>query len=96
MLFSVSPEMYRQTATRLCDGIGGSDYFSGSVAFTYESFDCRMMVSVIVYRRTEHAAEGETFPVADLVPVWWEFHTVGPEGEVLNDFSFSELKSYIV
>ncbi len=96
MYFSVSPEMYREAASRLCDGIGGSDYFSGSVAFTHLSVDCRLTASVIVYRRTEQTPEGTSRPIRDLVPVWWEFHTVGPEGEQLNDFSFTELKSYIV
>ena len=86
MCFSVSPELYREAAVRLCDGI----------AFTYSNVDCRLTASLIVYRRTERAPEGVSHPIADLVPVWWEFHTVGPDGELLNDFSFAELKSYAV
>ena len=96
MWFSVSPELYREAAVRLCDGIGCSDYFSGAIAFTYSNVDCRLTASLIVYRRTERAPEGVSHPIADLVPVWWEFHTVGPDGELLNDFSFAELKSYAV
>ncbi len=39
--------------------------------------------------------EGDEERIADLVPVWWEFHTVAPEGEVLNDFSFNVLRDYV-
>ena len=28
--------------------------------------------------------------------VWWEFHTVGDEGECLNDFSFAEMTRYLL
>lgn len=31
-------------------------------------------------------------PIVDLVPVWWEFHTMDTVGEVLNDFSFNRMK----
>lgn len=96
MFFSVSPELYREAASRLSDGIGGSDYFSGSVAFIFEAVDCRLTASVIVYRHTEAAPEGISRPITELVPVWWEFHTVTSEGEVLNDFSFGTMKSYLV
>lgn len=95
MFFSVSPELYREAASRLCDGIGGSDYFSGSVAFTFETVDCRLTASVIVCRRTDVAPDGISHPITGLVPVWWEFHTVTYEGEVLNDFSFGTMESYL-
>lgn len=41
------------------------------------------------------AAEGDAEPVSDLVPVWWEFHTFSAEGEMLNDFDFSEMKRFV-
>ena len=53
------------------------------------------MASVIVYRRVERLPEGDRDVIADLVPVWWEFHTADDGGEVLNDFSFSELRAYL-
>lgn len=38
--------------------------------------------------------EGESEVLSDMVPVWWEFRTVTEEGEVINDFSFGELRKY--
>ena len=40
-------------------------------------------------------AIGDRDAIADLVPVWWEFHTVGSDGEALNDFSFSEVRALL-
>jgi hypothetical protein len=30
-----------------------------------------------------------------MVPVWWEFHTFVNGEEVLNNFSFNEMREYI-
>lgn len=95
-MYSVSPELYHQAAHRLSAAIGCENYFSGSVAFLFGDTECRLTVSVIVYRRRLSLPEGVTDSVCDLVPVWWEFHTTTEEGEVPNDFSFTELKGYIL
>jgi hypothetical protein len=73
-----------------------------------------LTLTAIVYRRTERLPEGTRRPIADIVPVWWEFSTViedilddsddapddAPdrrhEGQCLNDFSFAELKTYLI
>lgn len=91
MIYSVSSELYRLTAEHLAGAIGAGSYFSGSVAFESAGVACRLVASVIVYRRRESRPEGETEAIADLVPVWWEFHTAIGE-EVPNDFSFTQLR----
>ncbi len=95
MIYSVSSELYLEVAARLAEAIGGGSYFSGSLAFPFGGTECRLTASVIVYRRVERLPEGDRDAIADLVPVWWEFHTAGDGGEVLNDFSFSELRTYL-
>ena len=57
--------------------------------------ECRLTASVIVCRRRESLPEGDVDAVADLVPVWWEFHTAFDGVEQLNDFSFEELGAWI-
>ncbi|WP_273372239.1 hypothetical protein [Alistipes megaguti] len=93
MMYSVSTELYEEVVTRLVEAIGGGSYFSGSLTFDREGIECRLTASVIVYRRRESYPEGDRDAIADLVPVWWEFHTTGPEGEMLNDFTFSEVRA---
>lgn len=59
-------------------------------------FYSTLTVSAIVYRDSVQMPEGAREVVADMVPVWWEFTTVLPEGgQVLNDFSFGELRRFI-
>ena len=93
MIYSVSTELYLEVAARLAEAIGGGSYFSGSLSFAFGDTECRLTASVIVYRRVERLPEGDRDVIADLVPVWGEFHSAGEGGEVLNDFSFSDLRA---
>ena len=93
MMYSVSTELYLEVASRLRDAIGDGSYFSGTLTFDFGGVGCRLTASVIVYRNQTRYPEGDRDEIADLVPVWWEFHTSDDGGEFLNDFSFSELRS---
>ncbi len=94
-MYPITPELYRQTAERLLDTIGDSNYFSGSLRFTAGEAECRLTASILVYRTLCRLPEGEGEVVTDLVPVWWEFHTEIDGCERLNDFSFSELRQLV-
>ena len=95
MSYSVPSELYREVALRLSEAIGSGGYFSGTLAFAWGEAECRLTASVIVYRRRERLPEGDRDAIADLVPVWWEFHTVRSDGDALNDFSFSEVRALL-
>lgn len=95
-MYTLSPELYRETAVRLADAIDGENYFSGSLSFRFGDAECRLTASVIVYRRRESLPEGILTPISDLVPVWWEFHTTIDGEERLNDFDFGAFKFYII
>lgn len=91
MSYSVSPSLYREVAGRLHDAIDGRDYFSGTVALLHDGVECRLTLSVLVYRRRDRLPEGDCYPARRLVPVWWEFHTTWEGVERLNDFDFTQL-----
>lgn len=93
MMYSVSSELYLEAAARLKDAVGGSNYFSGTLAFPFGDAACRLTGSVIVYRQVESLPEGDRERIVDLVPVWWEFRTSIDGQEFLNDFSFGELRT---
>ena len=93
MMYSVSTELYLEVASRLRDAIGDGSYFSGTLTFDFGGVACRLTVSVIVCRERVRYPEGDRDEISDLVPVWWEFHTTGPEGEMPNDFTFSEVRA---
>ncbi len=95
MFFEVPLELYDEIRARLTEAIGDENYFSGTLTFPFEGIFCRLQTSVIVYRRTERLPEGTFSVITDLVPVWWEFHTESDDaGEMLNDFSFDELRRF--
>ena len=94
-MYLVSPELYREASDRLLDAVGSKTYFSGSVAFPFVGTECRLTVSVIVYRERIVLPEGVAEAITDLVPVWWEFHTWAESDEMVNDFSFSDLRCFV-
>ncbi|MDE7304293.1 MAG: hypothetical protein K2N04_00025 [Alistipes sp.] len=94
-MYSVSSELYGQVAASLAEAIGAKSYFSGSVEASADGAEWRLTASVIVYRRRVSLPEGEFDTIADLVPVWWEFHSFVSGVEQINDFSFATLRETI-
>lgn len=95
-MYIVSTRLYEEIAARLLVAIGRDGYFSGSVAFAFEETDCKLTASLVICRRTEELPEGRVERISDVVPVWWEFSTVCEGTEVLNDFSFRDLKEFLL
>jgi len=95
-MFQVTSSLYRELADRLADAIGAKNYFSGTVRCEAGAFGCRLTVTLIIYRAEDALPEGSVSRVVDLVPVWWEFHVDAIDGERNSDFSFRELKTYLV
>ena len=93
-MFCVTPEIYGRAAEIIADRLGQTDYLSEDFEFEADGVLCRLLFSAVVYRKRLYVPEGEFDVLSDLVPVWWEFHTFDAEGEMLNDFSFNELRQY--
>ena len=93
-MYDVSSVIYGKVAEMIIERVGRSDYLSERLEFEVDGIQCRFLFSAIAYRRRLYLPEGECDWLSDLVPVWWEFHTFDCEGEVLNDFSFNELRQY--
>ncbi len=86
MTYPIIQHLYETTAEKLLCAIGNRDFYSGCITFEYGSKLCRLIATLILYRQP-----------ADVVPVWWEFHTEDEHGgECANDFSFSELKPFLL
>ena len=94
-MYDVLPELYREVANKIIEHVGRRGYYSGALDFEWESVECRMVLSAVIYRRTEQYPEGKRSVVADMVPVWWEFHTFVNGEEVLNNFSIYEMRDYM-
>jgi hypothetical protein len=98
-MIEITTNTHRHLAARLREEIAHGEWFNGSVEIAVEDpadIVGRLTLTAIIYRRTETLPEGPRRPISDVVPVWWEFSTVGPEGPMPNDFSFDELKPYLI
>ena len=95
-MYEISSQIYEKTAQKLCNLVGGNGYFSGTLEFAHEDIECRMVASLIIYRKKVEMPEGLFDVIDDIVPVWWEFHTVIDGEELINDFDFARLKEYIL
>lgn len=96
-MYQITPKLYNDVAQRLCDAIDGENYYSGSITFSTDEIDYRLTLSVIIYRNCDSYLDADELnSIADLVPVWWEFHSYDTTGEIINDFCFKELKAYII
>ena len=87
--------MYLDILARLTEKIGLSNYFSDSIHFSVSDLDCRLTAAIIVYRNDISYPEGTNDEITDLIPVWWEFHTMKNGNELPNNFQFSTLKKYL-
>lgn len=94
-MYAISSNLYLELATRLVENAGQSGYYSDTFEFEYGDLFCSMTLSVVVYHQSQPDEGYSLCAVTDMIPVWWEFHTFVDGDEVLNDFSFNELREYI-
>lgn len=95
-MYEISSKLYLEIADRLMAEIGSKEYFSGAILCTHGDIECKLLCSLFV-ERSRHTEPDENYPaIVDIIPVWWEFSTVEGSVELLNDFSFSELKALIL
>jgi hypothetical protein len=95
-MIEIPIEIYHRMAECLRTRIAAAEWFNGTVEIEAETFDVRLILTAIVYRRTESLPEGVIRPISDVVPVWWECVCTCEGGVVPNDFSFNELKPYLI
>ncbi len=93
-MYTVSSEIYDHVAAALVDAIADRSFFSGSVSTCCDEVYMRLTATLVVYRST--GAGEDRGGIADVVPVWWEFHTLCGSEEILNDFSFATLREHIM
>ena len=94
-MYNVLPELYREVATEIIERVGHRGYYSGTFDMAWGSVECHVVLSAVIYRSEEQYPEGVVSRVSDVVPVWWEFHTFRGGEEIINNFSFNEMREYL-
>jgi len=97
VMIEIKNDTYASLAEKLAGAVGCSEYFNGSISCSHGGFDSLLTATILVYRRQDGEPEGNYGTISDIVPVWWEFSTVAPDGsEPVSGFCFSELKKYFM
>ena len=95
-MYEITSQIYTKAAERLRDRIDDGNYFSGAIDFTVGDVECRLVASLIIYRKSVAMPEGIVEFIDDIVPVWWEFHTIVECEEQINDFDFAIFKEHML
>lgn len=94
-MLNITSEIYRLFADRLRDAVGEAEFFSGTITVATD-VDYTLRATLLIYRRRVSDESGTWSEWCDVVPVWWEFHSVTSEGEQLNDFDFAEFRRELI
>lgn len=96
-MYHVSCESYEKLADRIRESLRNIHYFNGSVAVcTDGETECRLIATLIIYRRRIESFSEDADSIADVIPVWWECRTTADGMEVCNDFDFASLRECLV
>ena len=94
-MLHITSDIYRLVADRLRDAVGNAEFFSGTIAVAAD-VDYTLRTTLLIYHREVSDESGSWSAIYDLVPVWWEFHSVTIDGEQLNDFDFELLRRELI
>ena len=88
-MISIDDQTYQAIAALLRDELSGREFFNGSIEYDTEEFYSTLTCTLILRN------DPDTGRLASATPVWWEYHLHQREGEVLTDFSWSELNRFL-
>ncbi len=104
--FIVGEEAYKKIAEKILSHLDPEQsYVSSEYTVTYEEpngkvmFEFTLRLSAVLYWSKVDAPDRVYSELTDIVPVWWEINVdcLDPDlGPVETDFSFRELKKYLV
>lgn len=98
---------YAKLAHILSEQIAYKDYFDyvsdgtielqfGIISGGYPEFLGQLQLKAVIYRGTA-TCDGQKWQyIRDVVPLWWEFHTITDGGECDNNFDFSKFKQFLI
>lgn len=93
----ISDLVYLKLADFIVYNLRNKDYLKDSISVVYGDMDFTLSFAVIVYysKSRDEETYGQDI-LSDIIPVWWDFEAVEGEMKFVTDFSFDELKTYIL
>lgn len=89
---------YKNLAQLLISRIGERHYFNGTVSCDIEEKILTLKTSLIIYRQPLAGPDSRLSAnrITDIVPVWWEFKQTDSEGNISDEFSWSEFRPFLL
>lgn len=91
-MYFFKSEIYEELSSEIRLSLENNCYFSGRAEVGDGDVVCRLVASLIIYRRKVAPLSDERDTIVNVVPVWWECHTFEDGEEVENDFDFDEFR----
>ena len=88
-MISIDDQTYQAIAAQLRDELTGKEFFNGQLEYDTEEFYSTLTCTLILRN------DPDTGRLASATPVWWEYNLHQRDGEVLTDFSWSELSRFL-
>ncbi|MDR2936042.1 MAG: hypothetical protein LBU80_01695 [Rikenellaceae bacterium] len=93
----ISDKIYAAVARRLLENLDdGTSFFNGRVECDTPEGCATLIATLIIYRRNEAAPGRPESAIENIVPVWWEFRLSIDGADAAHDFSWSELKTFLL
>lgn len=96
-IINISENVYSSLADMLAFNIRGKRYHTDKITVYDGGVEFTLSLAVIIDYETSYDEEYYGKEVAsNITPIWWEFHAIEGIEELDTDFSFDELKTYIL
>lgn len=93
----ISDLVYLKLADFIVSNLRNKDYLKDSISVVDGDMEFTLSFTVIVYysKSRDEETYGQDI-LSDIIPVWWDFEAVEGGMKFVTDFSFDELKTYIL
>jgi hypothetical protein len=93
----ITDKVYLEIADALAYAVCNRDYYSGKVAVVVGDVEFTLEGSFVMYYEKSRDEEFLGCRIlSDIIPVWWDFTACEGSEYYNTDFSFDELKNYMV
>lgn len=93
----ITDKVYLEIADALAYAVCNRDYYSGKVTAVIGDIEFTLEGSFVMYYEKSRDEEFLGCRIlSDIIPVWWNFTACEGTECYNNDFSFDELKNYMI
>lgn len=96
-IYQVSGDAYHKLGVALVETVYNRDYYSGSITICDDDIELTITGEFVMYFR--EVIDDEYYgaeALVDISPIWWKFVATYGIDVLTTDFSFDELKTYIL